>query len=268
MEREDLLIRTFVELADNLVAEFDVVDVLTTLATRSVELLGVDAAGILLVHDGGPLRVVATSSEDNAVLELFELQAEQGPAYECYRSGVAQSLGDVTQGPWPDLAAAAAGLGFHVAEARPMRLRNNVIGALNLLGRSTRGLGTADVAVAQALADAATISLLQNRALRDARLLSEQLQHALTSRVVIEQAKGVLCERWQTSMDQAFARLRGYARATNQNAQPGRSGRHDRAARARSSCRTRRPDAIPAARRRDQRDAGAPERRGHRGVSR
>ena len=104
MEREDLLIRTFVELADNLVVEFDVVDVLTTLASRGVVLLGVDAAGILLSHDGGKLRLVAASSEDGAMLELFELQAERGPAFECFDSGVPQSIADLSLSPWPELA--------------------------------------------------------------------------------------------------------------------------------------------------------------------
>jgi hypothetical protein len=208
VEREDLLIRTFVELADNLVVEYDVVDVLTTLASRGVALLGVDAAAILLSHDGGKLRLVAASSEEGAMLELFELQAERGPAYDCFDSGTPQSVAE--------LAAAAAALGLHSAEARPMRLRDTVIGAFNLLGATTRGLDPADVAVAQALADAATISVLQYRALRDARVLADNLQQALTSRIVIEQAKGVLCERWQTSMDEAFARLRRYARTTNQ----------------------------------------------------
>ena len=135
MEREDLLIRTFVELADNLVVEFDVVDVLTTLASRGVELLGVDAAGILLSHDGGKLRLVAASSEDDAVLELFELQSERGPAFECFDSGVPQSIPDLSISRWPELATAAAGLGLRSAEASPMRLRDTFIGSVQPVGR-------------------------------------------------------------------------------------------------------------------------------------
>ena len=217
MEREQLLTRTFVELADNLVVEFDVVDVLTTLATRSVALLSVDAAAILLGDEDRRLHVVAASSEATSLLGLFDLQAKHGPALECYRSGIPQAASDLLVTSWPELGQSVAAQGFQAMDAMPMRLRTHVIGVLSLLGTSGPGLDDADVGVAQALADVATISVLQYRALQDGRLLSTQLSQALTSRVVIEQAKGVLSERWSTTMDDAFDRLRRYARGHNEH---------------------------------------------------
>ena len=216
MEREQLLTRTFVELADNLVVEFDVIDVLTTLATKSVALLAVDAAGIMLGDGGVALHLVAASGEQASLLELFELQAVDGPAVECFRTGRPQTAVDLADGRWPAFGHAATEAGYHSVDVMPMRLRNNVIGALALLSTSMTDLGGEDLAVAQALADVATISVLQYRALQDARVLADQLSQALSSRVVIEQAKGVLCERLQTTMDDAFDRLRRHARATNQ----------------------------------------------------
>jgi hypothetical protein len=215
VDREDLVSRTFVELADNLVVDFDIVDVLTTLATRSIPLLGVEAAGIFLADETGRLRVVAASSEDTSLLTLLEILAEHGPAFDCFALGSGLAVADLASSRWPELARAAAARGYHAADARPLRLRHDVIGAFGLLA-STSGLDEADVTLAQALADAATISVLQFRALRDARVLTEQLRHALTSRIVIEQAKGMVCERWQTTMDGAFGQLRAYARANNQ----------------------------------------------------
>lgn len=217
MEREQLLTRTFVELADNLVVEFDVVDVLTTLATRTVALLSVDAAAILLGDEEEHLHVVAASGEAASLLGLFDLQAKQGPALECYRSGIPQAAVDHLATSWPALGQSIAAYGFRTMDAMPMRLRSHVIGALSLLGSSSSGFDDADLVVAQALADVATISVLQYRALQDGRILAAQLKQALTSRVVIEQAKGVLSERWGTTMDDAFARLRRYARAHNEH---------------------------------------------------
>jgi GAF domain-containing protein len=215
VEREQLLTRTFVELADNLVVEFDVVDVLTTLTTRSVALLTVDTAAILLGDEERRLHVIAASGEAASVLGLFDLQATQGPALECYRSGVRQAATDLLAPREPGQPVAA--YGSHAVDAMPMRLRDQVIGVLSLVDRSNLGLDDADLGVAQALADVATISVLQYRALQDARTLSAQLSRALTSRVVIEQAKGVLSERWSTTMDDAFDRLRRYARVHNEH---------------------------------------------------
>ena len=153
-----------------------------------------------------------------SLLGLFDLQATQGPALECYRSGIPQAADHLLAAiSWPALGLSIAAHGYRTMDAMPMRLRSHVIGVLSLLGGSDSGLDDADLVVAQALADVATISVLQYRALQDGRILAAQLKQALTSRVVIEQAKGVLSERWRTTMDDAFGRLRRYARAHNEH---------------------------------------------------
>jgi ANTAR domain/GAF domain len=210
------LSQVFVELADTLVTDFDVVEFLTMLAARSVELLAATEAGVILVDEQGVLRSVASSNETARLLDLFELQNEEGPCLDCYRGGeqlVNQSL--VADERWPRFGPEARRLGFATVHALPMRLRGQVIGAVNVFSASTEVLAHPDVAVGQALADIATVGLLQERSIREARLLNEQLQAALTSRVVIEQAKGMLAERRQVDMDVAFEALRSYARSTN-----------------------------------------------------
>ncbi|MGI8792258.1 MAG: GAF domain-containing protein [Acidimicrobiales bacterium] len=217
MTREALLARTFVELADTLVADFDVVEVLTLLADRCVEVLDVDAAGLMLVAPDGELRGMASSSEAMRVLELFELQAQEGPCLDCYRTGepvVNQDLASVN-GRWPRFAAEALQAGFHSVHALPMRLRGTVIGALNLFHIQPGEMGQHDVEAAQGLADVATIAILSHRAASEAQAVNEQLNFALNSRVVIEQAKGIVGERLGLNMDQAFKTLRGHARNHN-----------------------------------------------------
>jgi transcriptional regulator with GAF, ATPase, and Fis domain len=212
----ELLSETFVELTDTMVADFDVIDFLHVLTDRSVQLLDVSAAGLLLADPRGELRVVAASSEAVRLLELFQLQNHQGPCLDCYRTGqpVASDLGAAAQ-RWPRFAAAARRAGFAAVQALPMRLRDQVIGALNLFRADAGALAPGDVRVGQALADVATISLLHERSMRLSDTLNEQLQTALNSRVVIEQAKGKLAERLGLDMDQAFSLLRQYARARN-----------------------------------------------------
>ena len=211
-----LLSEAFVELTDTMVADFDVIDFLHVLTSRSVELLDVSAAGLLLADPRGELRVVAASSEAARLLELFQLQSDQGPCLDCFRSGrpvAATSLSADRR--WPRFAAAAGQAGFCAVQALPMRLRDQVIGALNLF-RDTPGAFDADsVHVGQALADVATIGLLHERSMRRSDTLNEQLQTALNSRVIIEQAKGKLAERLNIDMEQAFSALRAYARAHN-----------------------------------------------------
>ena len=217
MERETMLLRTLVELADTLVAEFDVVELLTLLTDRCVEVLDVGAAGLMLVGPDGDLRVLASSSEAMRVLELFELQAEEGPCLDCYHSGlpvVSQDLGAV-DGPWPQFSAAAVAAGFQSVQALPMRLRGAIIGALNLFHVETGEMRQADLVAAQALADVATIAVLQHRAALQALVLNEQLNNALNSRIVIEQAKGMVAERAGLSMEAAFSALRSHARNHN-----------------------------------------------------
>jgi GAF domain-containing protein len=212
-----LLSATFVELTDTMVADFDLIDFLHVLTSRSVELLNVSAAGLLLADPRGELRVVAASSEAARLLELFQLQSDQGPCLDCFRSGRPVSATDLGAGQrWPQFAAAAKEAGFCAVQALPMRLRDQVIGALNLF-RATTGPFPADaVHVGQALADVATISLLHERSMRRTDTLNEQLQTALNSRVIIEQAKGKLAERLGIDVSQAFDLLRDQARNRNQ----------------------------------------------------
>jgi GAF domain-containing protein len=217
MPREALLARTFVEVADSLVDDFDVVELLTRLADRCVELFDVGAAGLMLVAPDGDLRVMASSSEAMRVLELFELQTHEGPCLDCHRTGqpvLNQDLASVS-GRWPRFAAEALAAGFHSVQALPLRLRGTVIGALNIFQLEPGEMPPADIDAAQALADVATIAILSHRASLEAQVLNEQLNTALNSRVVIEQAKGMIAERSSLNMEQSFAMLRAYARNHN-----------------------------------------------------
>jgi len=217
MPRETLLARTFVELADTLVDDFDVVELLTMLAHRCVEMLDVAAAGLMLVSPEGDLRVVASSSEEMRVVELFELQAQEGPCPDTFRTGVPTLHPDLAgeDQRWAGFGPVALAAGFQSVQALPMRLRGVTIGALNLFRTEKGNLEEADVIAAQALADVATIAILQHRAAIQADLLVDQLNHALNSRVLIEQAKGILAERSSLDMEGAFAWLRHRARSNN-----------------------------------------------------
>lgn len=214
----ELLSDTFVDLADTMVADFDVIDFLHLLTDRSVALLPASAAGVLLADPRGQLRVAAASSEAAGLVELFQIQNDQGPCLDCFRTARPVSVADLT-GPdqrWPRFAAAATAAGFRAVQALPMRLRDQVIGALNLFATTPGRFGPADLRLGQALADVATIGLLQERNVRRSETAAEQLQAALNSRVVIEQAKGKIAERHGLDMDQAFRLLRDHARNTNQ----------------------------------------------------
>jgi transcriptional regulator with GAF, ATPase, and Fis domain len=214
----ELLSDTFIELADTMVADFDVIDFLHLLTDRSVRLLGASAAGVVLADPRGELRVAAASSEEVGLLELFQLQNDQGPCLECFRTGRPVTASDLTGSTqrWPRFAQAATQSGFASVEALPMRLRDQVIGALNLFRTEPEPLDPADLRIGQALADVATIGLLHERNVRRRDTVAEQLQAALNSRVIIEQAKGKLAERLSIDMDRAFTMLRDYARASNQ----------------------------------------------------
>ena len=194
MSREALLTQTLVELADTLVDHFDVVDLLTLLADRCVEVLDVSAAGLMLVAPEGDLRVVASSSEQMRLVELFELQAQEGPCPDAYRTGQPALNRDLIEdgARWPRFGPVALKAGFRSVHALPMRLRGEPIGALNLFRADEGTLDEGDVVLAQALTDVATIAILQHRA-------------AVEAHIVIEQAKGVIAERSQLDMDQAFA---------------------------------------------------------------
>ncbi|NGN67592.1 GAF and ANTAR domain-containing protein [Streptomyces sp. A7024] len=217
MTREQRLAETFVEVADSLIDDFDIIDFLQRLSARCVELLDVTAAGILLADSHDDLQIIAASDEHTRLLELFALQHDQGPCVECYRSGAARTGIDLadpaTAAQWPVFAPRALATGFTTTHALPLRLRNRVIGALNLFHTKQSTLGDEDITLGQALADVATIAILQQRTLEQSHTEKGQLQTALTSRIVIEQVKGILAERWQLPLDDAFDLLRKYARS-------------------------------------------------------
>jgi GAF domain-containing protein len=214
VSREERLGRTFVEIADTLVDDFDVVELLVLVAERCVELLDATAAGLLLADPQGRLRLMAATSDASELVELFQIQDDEGPCLECYRRQAPVLVPDIAAeaGRWPRFAPVAAEAGFRGVHALPLRLRTHVLGALNLFRQESGGLGHDDVIAAQALADVATIALLQHRATREAQAVADQLRAALDSRIAIEQAKGVIAERAGIGMAEAFDRLRGYAR--------------------------------------------------------
>jgi transcriptional regulator with GAF, ATPase, and Fis domain len=218
MAREERLSRVFVELADTLVSGFDVVEFLHRLTERCVELLDVGAAGVVLADERGALRVMASSDERAHTLELLEVQIQEGPCLDCFRTGkpVFNAPLQSEASPWPAFSREARAAEFRFAHALPLRLRDQVIGALNLFSDEASRLAETELVVGQALADVATIGLLQTRAMEQSRALAEQLQGALNSRVIIEQAKGMLAEHAGVDLDAAFRFLRGYARSRNE----------------------------------------------------
>ncbi|UDY34963.1 GAF and ANTAR domain-containing protein [Dermatobacter hominis] len=218
MSREGAATRTFVELIDSLVEDFDVIDTLTLLSVRAVLLLDAQAAGVLLLDASERLQIVASSNDDAVLLELFQIQQDEGPCLECVATGRAVIADDMRQlsDRWPRFAAESVALGYQAVCAVPLRLRSDVLGCLNLFMTEPGGLRPPDLALAQGLGDVATIAMVQDRAMRDALVRQRQLQHALDSRVVIEQAKGMLAEQADVGMATAFDLLRTYARRRNQ----------------------------------------------------
>ena len=216
--REQLVGRAFVALADTLVDDYDVIELLTRLVGYSTQLLGADAGGIMLADPHGRLRVVAASNDDAELIELMQLQNQQGPCLDCYRDATPVIVADLTRAGarWPRFVAAATVRPlFAAVHAIPLRLRGKAIGALNLWHHQPGSMPAADLELGQALADVATIAILQERAIRRVEVLNEQLQTALTSRVIIEQAKGILAHHSGLPMDQAFNLLRDYSRSNN-----------------------------------------------------
>ncbi|MGO9583195.1 MAG: GAF and ANTAR domain-containing protein [Acidimicrobiales bacterium] len=214
MTRQDLLSRTFVELADTLVESYDPIEFLHRLAERCVSLLGVAEAGVVLVGPEGQLRPLASSSERMHLIELIEVQREDGPCLDCWRSGEAVREDELAESRerWPRFGPAALEAGFLSAYALPMRLREERIGALNLFSNHAYGLIQPDEAIAQAMADVATIGILHERFIRQREEVSEQLRAAFNARVALEQAKGIVAEATGTDVDAAFALMRGYTR--------------------------------------------------------
>lgn len=214
--REEHLIETFVTIADSLVADYDVVDLLQTLIEECTELFDAAAAGILLVNSDQEFEVIVSTNERSELLGLMQLRVGEGPCVEAITTGKVVTVGDLdaVAERWPRFASAARESGYVAIHAIPLRLRDSTIGSLNLFRNHTGELNAADAAAAQALSDVATISILQERLVRESDLARGQLQRALDSRVVIEQAKGYLAHTQGIDMDTAFARIRQHARST------------------------------------------------------
>lgn len=214
--KQALTATTFLEIVDALVGDFDVIDVLTTLSSRCVELLNAAAAGILLADLSGQLRVIGASTEQIGLLELFQIQNDEGPCLDCYTSGNVVIIADLDKSTvWPRFAAESMRAGYPSVCAVPLRLRGARLGCLNLFMTNPESLSPTDVALAQALADVASIAIVQDQATRDAVIREGRLQHALSSRIAIEQAKGMIAERLSVDMDGAFSLLRSFARNNN-----------------------------------------------------
>jgi GAF domain-containing protein len=217
MPREQNLLAAFIEFADTFVDDYDVVEFLHRLATRCVELVDASEAGIMLADRDGTLHYLASSSERMRLIELFELQHDEGPCLDAFRSGlpVLTDTAEDANARWPHFGPHARRVGFQSMSALPMRLRTNVIGALNLFSTNPEPLSAEDLQVAQALADIATIGILQERAMSEEHIVTSQLQQALQSRILIEQAKGIVGEHNHVGVDDAFKLLRSYARDHN-----------------------------------------------------
>ena len=207
----------FVDVADTLVADFDVVDFLTTLCEHATVVSGADAVGIMLKDHRGELRFMASSNDAGRSLELAQLRLGEGPCLDCVQTMEPVVNTDLTLADtWPKFAPTAIEAGFHSVHAFPMRLRDQAIGALNLFAVSEVRFDPGEVRVVQSLADVATIAILQERSIARAEAVTEQLQGALNSRIVIEQAKGALARQEGITVDEAFERLRDRARSSRQ----------------------------------------------------
>lgn len=219
ISRAERVSAAFVKITNTLVADYDVLDLLHALVEASVDLLDAAAAGLLLADPHGELQVLASTSEQSQLVEILQLQAGSGPCVECYRTGTLVVVEDIRSlsGQWPEFREAALSQGFRSVHAVPMRVQGRTIGAMGLFGEHSGTLTPEDVAIGQALADVATIGILQERTIRESAVVNEQLQRALNSRVLIEQAKGVIAYTAGVDMEEAFARLRSFARANNQN---------------------------------------------------
>jgi GAF domain-containing protein len=219
--REARVSAAYVALTDTLVAEFDIIDLLHTLIDACIDLLDIDAGGLLLADGQGTLQLMASSVEDIDVVEVVQMSAEAGPCWECFTTGSQVSVPDIERSAeqWPDFRRVALQQGYHAIHATPMRLRGQVIGTLNLFTKERGTLAARDVALAQSLTDVATIAILQERGTRHLQELSTQLQGALESRIAVEQAKGLIAQSLDLTMDAAFALLRNHARSTGQHLQ-------------------------------------------------
>jgi GAF domain-containing protein len=215
--RETRINSAFVTVADTLTTDFDVVDLLHTLVEQCTEILDADAGGLMLMNPNGELQLMTSTSDSADYVEGMQLDSASGPCIECFSTGAAISVPNIQSsgGKWPAFQKAAMQNGFHSAHATPVRLRGQIIGTMNLFGSKRGALSESDAAVAQALADVATIGILHERVAREGPILAEQLHRALDSRIFIEQAKGMIAHSRSITMDAAFAVLRNHARNKN-----------------------------------------------------
>lgn len=215
--REHDIIDTFVALSDTLVEDYDVVDLMQTLVEHSATLFDAVSAGLVLVNPSGTLDVIASTDEDTRLIELMQLQSGQGPCIRCIQTGQPVIVPDAwaLTNQWADFRRTSIELNLRAAHCVPMRLRGTTIGSLNLFRAQPGHLDTDDITVIQAFADVATIAVLQQRALEESSIIQQQLQHALDSRIIIEQAKGIIAYTHNTDIDHAFQILRDHARATS-----------------------------------------------------
>lgn len=212
--RAERVSAAFVKIADTLVDDYDVLDLLHTLVEESAGILGTSAAGLLLVDHYGELQVLASTSEESQLVEVLQREAGAGPCVECFQTGTVVTVNDIQDlgDRWPDFKDAALSQGFRSVHAIPLRVRGRTIGALNLFGNTPGAMTAEDASIGQALADVATISILQERAIREAGVVNDQLQRALTTRILIEQAKGVVAQLSNVDMHESFTRIRNHAR--------------------------------------------------------
>jgi GAF domain-containing protein len=214
--REARISAAFVSVADTLTTEYDMVDLLHTLVSECAGILGMEAGGLMLVDGNGDLQLMTSTSEAADLVEVMQLAAAAGPCIDCFRTGVAVSVREISESQqWPKFRTTAMEQGFHSVLATPMKLRGKILGTMNLFGITAGEVTPRDAAVAQALADVATIGILQERVIQEGHLIEGQLHRALDSRILIEQAKGVIANELSLSMDDAFNLLRKYARDRN-----------------------------------------------------
>ncbi|TDK28214.1 ANTAR domain-containing protein [Arthrobacter crusticola] len=219
--RPEQVSAAFLKLTSTLITQYDVLDLLHILVEESVRLLDAAEAGLLLADPFGELQVLASTSEQSQLVEVLQLQAGEGPCIDCYKTGTVVTIDDITtlEGRWPVFRQAALDQDFRSVHAVPLRIHDRTIGAMGLFGEEPGALTPEDAAIGQALADVATISLIQERSLRESQIVNDQLQRALNSRITIEQAKGVISHISSVDMSEAFARLRNYARSHGQSLQ-------------------------------------------------
>jgi GAF domain-containing protein len=212
--REERINDAFVRVTGTLVENYDVLDLLSTLMYTCTDLLGVEAGGILLVDGTGQLELVASTSEEAEIVEIMIVAAGAGPCVDCFTTGAVVSVPDIDAGAhaWPRFRRSALDQGFRAAHATPLRLHGEVIGAMNLLSTRVGALSHRDSELAQALADVATVGILHERSFREPGIITAQLHLALDTRILVEQAKGVVSQTRSCTMTEAFSALRGYAR--------------------------------------------------------